>query len=174
MISLSHVWVLLFSALVWRVEFIPSADIVVTLTHLVGCYYYFWQQRVAAFVSGQLGARSALVALLDTGQCTSLVGCGMFWVCVYGACGRNETAGAALMMMMIMLLMLAEWAVQISIRIKCIQCECAGKMRANKKGRYAIALPSKGKRQICHFFFSTICISFVFVLSFFLICSQRW
>lgn len=48
---------MLFSALVWRVEFIPSADIVVTLTHLVACYYYyFWQQRVAAFGSGQLGA----------------------------------------------------------------------------------------------------------------------
>lgn len=125
-----------FLALVWRVEFIPSA-VDVTLTHLAACYYYFWQHQfgLAAWSSpyGWLTAGPGLVALLGTGQCTSLAAAVACFESVCGPCGRNEAA----MMMMTMLMLAVAWAVaaQISICIKKIQweCECAGKMGANKK-----------------------------------------
>lgn len=62
-------------------------------------------------------AGSELVALLDTGQCTSLASAVACFESLFGACGRNE---AAMMMMMTMLMLAVAWAVaaQISIRIK--------------------------------------------------------
>lgn len=106
------------------------------------------------------------MALLDTGQCTSLASAVACFESVCGACGRNEAA----MMMMTMLMLAVAWAVaaQISIRIKRYNANANAleKCEPIKKGvmQSRCLLRENGKFATFFWFcFLAICVSFVVV-----------